>query len=401
MKLNGATDGSHGALPIPSDEELAHSARLDALIRSEIRRAGSMPFWHFMELALYAPGLGYYSAGKTKFGVSGDFVTAPELGDLFPRAMARSVSNVLRASSDTVFLEVGGGSGKFAAAALAEWEALGTLPRQYWILDRSAELRTRQRETLAARVPQLAHRVQWLDTPPETGWRGVLFANEVIDALPAHRFVMRDGEPREIHVAIMDDGRLGLVEREADAMLIGAIRHVAGDLDAPIADGYRSEVLPQLPYWVDAVCGTLEAGLAIFVDYGYPRSEFYHPDRRDGTLTCHYHHRAHDDALLWPGLQDITTWVDFTALAEAATRARWPLAGFTSQAQFLLAAGLLDMLQVEQLAADEAGRYALAQQVKRLTLPGEMGERFKVMCFARGIDGVPPAFTAYDQSRRL
>jgi SAM-dependent MidA family methyltransferase len=401
MTAFGAEPSAHGALPLPGADELAHSVQLEALVRAEIRRAGSIPFWHYMELALYAPGLGYYSAGKTKFGASGDFVTAPEIGDLFARTMARATSNVLRASADTVFLEVGGGSGKFAAAALAEWEALGTLPRHYWILDRSAELRARQLEILTAQVPQLVHRVQWLDTPPEQPWRGVLFANEVIDALPAHRFVMRDGEVRELHVAIDGDNRLCLVEREADTMLIAAVSQVAGDLDAPIADGYRSEILPQLPYWIEAVCGTLQAGLAVFVDYGYPRQEFYHPDRRDGTLTCHYHHRAHDDSLLWPGLQDITTWVDFTALAEAATRARWPLAGFTSQAQFLLAAGLLDMLQIEQLNADEAGRYALAQQVKRLTLPGEMGERFKVMCFARGIDGVPPAFSAYDQSRRL
>lgn len=401
MSQTGATPGSHGALPPPSEQELEHSAKLETLIRAEIKQSGSIPFWHYMELALYAPGLGYYSAGKTKFGISGDFITAPELGDLYARAMARAVSNVLRASADTVFLEVGGGSGKFSAAALAEWEELGTLPRHYWILDRSAELRARQRETLAARVPHLLHRVTWLDTPPEQAWRGVVFANEVIDALPAHRFVMRDGEVREVHVAIDADGRLCLVEREADTMLIAAMQHIAGDLDAPIDDGYRSEILPQLPYWIDAVCGTLEAGLAVFVDYGYPRHEFYHPDRRDGTLTCHYRHRVHDDALLWPGLQDITTWVDFTALAEAGTRARWPLAGFTSQAQFLLAAGLLDMLQVEQLTQDDAGRYALAQQVKRLTLPGEMGERFMVMCFARGVDGVPPAFTAYDQSRRL
>ncbi len=401
MAVFGTAPAAHGVLPVPNDEELAHSLQLETLIRAEITRAGSIPFWHFMEMALYAPGLGYYSAGKTKFGASGDFVTAPELGDLFACAMARSTSNVLRASADTVFLEIGGGSGKFAAAALAEWETLGTLPRHYWILDRSAELRARQLETLTTRVPHLVHRVQWLDVPPEQSWRGVLFANEVIDALPAHRFVMRDGEVREMHVATDRENRLCLVEREADTMLIAAASHVASDLDAPITDGYRSEILPQLPYWIEAVCGTLEAGLVVFVDYGYPRHEFYHPERRDGTLTCHYHHRVHDDALLWPGLQDITTWVDFTALAEAATRAGWPLAGFTSQAQFLLAAGLLDMLQIEQLNADEAGRYALAQQVKRLTLPGEMGERFKVMCFARGIDGVPPAFTAYDQSRRL
>lgn len=395
------TNFAPNPLPVPNAQELAHSAQLEKLIRAEIGLRGSIPFWRYMELALYAPGLGYYSAGKTKFGASGDFVTAPELGNLFARSVARATSNVLRASPDTHFVEVGGGTGKFAAAALAEWENLGSLPRRYRILDRSAELRERQHATIAEHVPQLLHRVEWLDTPPVENWRGVLFANEVIDALPVHRFAVRAGEMRELHVGFDAAGQLRILECEADAMLIAAVRHAASDLDAPLADGYQSEILPQLPYWIDAVCGAMAAGLAVFVDYGYPRREYYLPERNQGTLSCHFRHRVHGNPLLWPGLQDITAWVDFTALAEAGTHIRLPLAGFTSQAQFLFAAGLLDLMQIEQLAVDEAGRYALAQEVKRLTLPGEMGERFKVMCFARGIDNVPQAFTSYDQSHRL
>jgi SAM-dependent MidA family methyltransferase len=386
--------------PAPSADEQAHSDRLAELIRSEIRPYGAIPFWRFMELALYAPGLGYYSAGKTKFGLAGDFITAPELGQLFARCVARATAPVLRAGNDAEFIEVGGGSGAFAAAALAEWERLGCLPRRYRILDRSAELRERQRLTLAARLPHLLDRVDWPDAPPEQPWRGVLFANEVIDALPVHRFVMRDGEPRELHVGVGPDGRFVEVEREADTMLTAAVAALQPDLLEPLPDGYRSELLPQLPWWIDAVCGQLEAGLAVFVDYGYPRREYYLPQRDDGTLICHYHHRAHGDALRWPGLQDITSFVDFTALALAGTHARLPLAGFNAQSSFLIAAGILGMVE-EAAGLSEIERYRLAQEVKRLTLPGEMGESFKLMCFARGIDHVPEPFTAYDQSRRL
>lgn len=388
-------------LPEPSADELAHSVRLLDLIRAAIRRAGPMPFWQYMEHALYAPGLGYYSAGRTKFGAAGDFVTASELGDLYALTMARALAPVLRAGADSDFIEVGGGSGRFAAAALAEWTRLGCLPARYRILDRSAELRERQHATLAAAVPDLLDRVEWLDRPPEQAWRGVLFANEVIDALPVHRFVQRADGPRELCVALDEDGQLQSVEGEADTMLVAAVAHVERDLDGGFADGYQSELLPQLPFWIDAVCGTLEAGMAVFVDYGYPRREYYLPERHQGTLTCHYRHRAHDQALRWPGLQDITAWVDFTALAEAATQIRLPLAGFNSQAQFLLAAGLLEVMQEALADQDEAGRYALSQQVKQLTLPGAMGERFKVMSFARGIDRVPAAFTACDQRHRL
>lgn len=388
-------------LPAPGADELAHSAKLLDLIRAGIRRAGPMPFWQFMEHALYAPGLGYYSAGRTKFGAAGDFVTASELGDLYALTMARALAPVLRAGPDSDFIEVGGGSGRFAAAALAEWQRLGCLPARYRILDRSAELRERQRATLAASVPELLGRVEWLERPPEQAWRGVLFANEVIDALPVHRFLVRAGEVREQCVALAADGQLQLVEGAADTMLVAAVRQVERDLDAGFTDGYQSELLPQLPFWIDAVCGTLEAGMAVFVDYGYPRREYYLPERSQGTLTCHYRHRAYDQVLRWPGLQDITAWVDFTALAVAATRIRLPLAGFNSQAQFLLAAGLLEVMQEELVDQDEAGRYALSQQVKQLTLPGSMGERFKVMSFARGIDRVPAAFTACDQRHRL
>ena len=388
-------------LPTPGADELAHSERLLERIRGLIRDSGPMPFWQFMEQALYAPGLGYYSAGRTKFGAAGDFVTAPELGDLFAETLAETLAPVLGSGPDRAFIEVGGGSGRFAAAALAEWERLDALPSRYLILERSAELRERQQATLATTVPGLLDRVAWLDRPPEQPWHGVLFANEVIDALPVHRFLKRKGELCECCVAIDARGELQWVDGPADAMLRAAVAHIESDLGVGFAERYQSELLPQLPFWIDAILGTLETGMAVFVDYGYPRREYYLPERSQGTLTCHYRHRAHDQVLLWPGLQDLTAWVDFTALAEAGTRIRLPLAGFNSQAQFLLAAGLLPRAQAAIEGKGVADGYALAQEVKELTLPGAMGERFKVMSFARGIDHVPAAFTAFDQRHRL
>ncbi|WP_449426766.1 class I SAM-dependent methyltransferase [Rhodanobacter umsongensis] len=392
--------------PEPGADERAHSDRLLQLLREQIASHGPLPFSQYMERCLYAPGLGYYSAGKTKFGAAGDFVTAPELGELFARCVIDAVQPVLAMLGDDAdFLELGGGSGAFAEAALKALAAGGTLPRQYLILEPSADLRERQRERLRANLPAaLNARVQWLDRPPEQDWRGVLFANEVIDALPATRFAMRAGEVYEEHVALDGEGRLLRVDRPADALVAGAVRHVERDLGTDFADGYRSEILPQLPYWLQAVAGSLVAGLMLFVDYGYVRREFYLPERDDGTLMAHYRHHAHNDPLYLPGLNDLTASVDFTALAEAGNSAGFGVAAYLPQAQFLIGAGLQEIFESEQAKiADEHGRYRLAQQVKRLMLPDQMGERFQAMLLARGLDALPlPAeLLAADQGGRL
>ena len=379
-------------LPEPSAAERAHSERLLQQLRELIAAQGPLPFAQYMERCLYAPGLGYYSAGRTKFGAAGDFVTAPELGELFARCVVNAVQPVLAMLGDTAdFLELGGGSGAFAEVALTALAASGTLPRQYLILEPSADLRERQRERLRANLPgALNARVQWLDRPPERDWRGVLFANEVIDALPATRFSVQGGELYEEHVALDDEGRLRRVDRPVDALVAGAVRHVERQLGADFADGYRSEILPQLPYWIQAVAGSLSAGLLLFVDYGYVRREFYLAERDDGTLMAHYRHRAHNDPLYLPGLNDLTASVDFTALAEAGRSAGFDVAGYLPQAQFLLGAGLQDVFEQAQAAAgDEHGRYRLAQQVKQLLLPDQMGERFQAMLLARGLDPLP------------
>ncbi len=387
------------ALPEPDADERAHSQRLVELIRHEIAERGPMPFSRYMMLCLYAPGLGYYSAGRTKFGAAGDFVTAPELGTLYARCVARALAPSLRELGvDARFLELGGGSGAFAVEALRELAAQQAVPRQYLLLEPSADLRVRQHERIARELPaELAACVSWIERPPETPWQGVLFANEVIDALPITRFTLRDGEVFEEHIDLEGAG-LRRVDRPADILVTGAVRQVERALGRRFEEGYRSELLPQLPYWLQAVAAPLERGLALFVDYGYPRREFYLPERRDGTLVCHYRHRAHADPLHWPGLTDLTAFVDFTALAEAGAGAGFEFAGYAPQGAFLLASGLLDLVDAQ---ADAVQSLRHANEIKRLTLPGEMGERFQLMAFARGLDQPLPALRACDWSRRL
>lgn len=387
----------------PSEDALAHSAELRALIHAQIEdTGGAIPFWKFMELALYAPGLGYYSAGAAKFGAAGDFVTAPELGPLFAECIAEAVAPVLQQiGRDAQFFEIGGGSGAFAGDALAHLAALGAVPARYAILEPSADLRDRQRTHLQQRLPaDLFARVEWVDGPMPGDWQGVLFANEVIDALPTPRFVIGEGEVYEEYVTRDGDG-FGRTLHPADALLGSAVRHVEQQRGAPLPDGYRSELLPQLPYWVQAVAGGLTRGAMLFIDYGYTRREFYRDDRDAGTLRAFHRHQVTGDVFALPGLQDLTASVDFTALAEAGTHAGFDFAGYCNQTSLLLGNRLEQRLAAhEERAADEAARYALRQQAKRLTLPGEMGEAFQAIGFAKDVD-FDHAFLIGDMSHRL
>ncbi len=391
-------------LPLPDADALAHSERLRAVIQEQIfASGGAVAFSRFMELCLYAPGLGYYSAGATKFGGAGDFVTAPELGPLFAACVADSVAPVLRqVGAEAVFMEIGGGSGAFAEVALKRLLALDALPSRYAILEPSADLRERQRSRLQERLnPLLLELVEWLDGPITEPWSGVAFANEVIDALPTPRFTVRDGEVLEEHVALDGEGRFIRVDRPADALLVAAVRHVERQLDAALAEGYRSELLPQLPYWIQAVIGGMRSGAMLFVDYGHDRREYYQPARADGSLRAFYRHHVSSDLYAWPGLQDLTASVDFTALAEACSTAGFDFSGYCSQASFLIGNGIEQRLaEAEAKARDEAARFRLRQETKRLTLPGEMGERFQAMGFARDVE-FGAAFLAGDLSWRL
>ncbi len=393
-------------LPEPDADERAYSDRLLRLLRELIARNGPLPFSQYMERCLYAPGLGYYSAGRMKFGAAGDFVTAPELGTVFAQCTANALVPTLAAlGTDADFLELGGGSGAFAEAALSSFARVGHIPRRYLMLEPSADLRERQRTRLNRQLPaELAARVHWIDQPPEQDWQGVLFANEVIDALPATRFAVRDHEVHEEHVALDEEGRLRRVDRPADTLVSGAVRHLERSLGAAFPDGYRSELLPQLPYWIDAVTGSLRRGLMLFVDYGYVRREYYLPERSDGTLMVHYRHHAHDDPLWLPGMNDLTASVDFTALAEACSHAGGEIAGYWSQAQFLLGAGLPEVFAREQAqAADMPAQLRLAGEIKRLTLPEAMGERFQAMLVAKALPELhlPAGLLAADRRDRL
>ncbi len=394
-------------MPLPplDPEAQAHSDHLRQLIHAVIADAGgAIPFSRFMELALYAPGLGYYSAGSTKFGRAGDFVTAPELGSLFAECVVEALAPPLRQLGDgATFVEIGGGSGAFAEAAIRHLAELDAMPARYAILEPSADLRERQRERLRERLPAaLNARVEWLDRPlGEDDWSGVLFANEVIDALPTPRFVIRGGEVMEEGVARAPDGGFAVVEVPSDALMTAAVRHVERERGEAFAEGYRSELLPQLPYWIQAVMGRMQAGAMLFIDYGYPRREYYAPTRDRGTLRAFHRHHVVDDVFARVGLQDITASVDFTALAEAGTGAGFDFAGYCSQAAFLLGNGLEQRLAAQEaIASTETARFALRREVQQLTLPTAMGERFQAMGFERGVP-FEAAFLAGDLSFRL
>ena len=388
--------------PEPDADARAHSARLAAHLRAEIQAAdGAIPFSRFMELALYAPGLGYYSAGASKFGAEGDFVTAPELGPVFAACVAESVAPVMQQiGPEALFLELGGGTGAFAEVALKRLTELDALPDRYAILEPSAQLRERQRERLQQRLPPpLFELVEWLDGPFPHDWQGVVFANEVIDALPTPRFGIVGGEVHEEHVVIDGDG-FARISRPADGFLANAVRHLEQRLERRFPEGYRSELLPQLPYWIQAVSGGMKRGAMLFVDYGYPRAEYYLPERSDGTLRAFHRQHMHHDPLRWPGLQDITASVDFTALAEAGVGAGFDFAGYCSQASFLMGNGMAGVLERIERIADEVERLRRTEEVKKLTLPSAMGERFQVMGFEKDVE-FGAAFLAGDLSFRL
>jgi SAM-dependent MidA family methyltransferase len=381
------------ALPEPSPDASASSSRLLDHIAKEIERAGGwLPFDRYMALALYTPGLGYYSGGARKFGAAGDFVTAPELSPLFAQCLAAQVTQIMAASAPRL-LEAGAGSGILAADLLAELERMGTLPERYDILELSGELRARQQETIRARVPHLAARVAWLDALPDT-FSGALIANELLDALPVHLVAWRKDGIFERGVRRAADGQLAWEERPAT----GALLAVSQGLTF-VRPPYVSEIALAARAWVAEWGRILQKGALLLIDYGFPRHELYHPQRADGTLMCHYRHHAHGDPFWLPGLNDITAHVDFTAMAEAGHEAGLDVLGYTSQAQFLLNCGLAPLLEAQQ---DDGARYAaLASGAQKLISPAEMGELFKVLALGKGIDEALLGFARGDRMHSL
>jgi SAM-dependent MidA family methyltransferase len=367
-------------LPVPDPEALAHSERLRTLMVERIAaRDGFMGFADYMDAALYEPGLGYYSAGAQKFGAAGDFVTAPELGPVFARCLARLAGAALLQLGGGVIVEVGGGSGALAADMLLALR--DNPPERYLLLEVSGELRERQRQTLEARAPEELRRVTWLNAFPAEPLAGVLLANEVLDALPVERFRMRGGLPWQLGVQASTD-RLQWSERPAPAPLVTAVSALQAALGQSLPEGYTTEIGLRHAGWLESLLGVLGKGLVLFLDYGGTRREIYHEERRDGTLVGHYRHRQLTDPFFLPGLQDLTAWVDFSAAADIAKRAGFHVTAYATQAHMLLASGVLDDNQQGGCALDPA-RFHERQQIQRLLLPGEMGERFKLLALAR------------------
>jgi len=378
--------------PPPSTEELRHSQRLAQRIHEEIAATGGwISFARYMELALYAPGLGYYSAGTRKFGAAGDFVTAPETSSLFGAVLARQVAAGLHDSGGDL-LEIGGGSGKLAVDLLHALAQLSALPRHYYLLEVSADLRQRQQALIDTLDSRLATKVQWLDTLP-TRFTGVVIGNEVLDAMPVHLVHWRQDGVFERGVAA-DDDTFHWQERPATD---GPLKTAADRLDP--GAGYLSEIPLAASAFTASLGRLLERGLILLIDYGFGGAEYYHPQRRHGTLMCHYRHHSHDDPFYLPGLQDITAHVDFSAITAAALVGGLQLLGYTTQANFLVNCGLTD--QLGRVSPEDPAYPALASQAQRLLSPAEMGELFKVIAFGKGMCPPLPGFAAGDKSRLL
>jgi SAM-dependent MidA family methyltransferase len=375
-------------LPPPSAEAAAHGARVAERIRREVSAAGGwIGFDRYMELALYAPGLGYYTAGTHKLGDAasgGDFVTAPEISPRFAGALAAQVAQAFGATAPRI-VEFGAGSGALARDLLDALAARGVAVERYAIVEVSADLRERQRRLLAGR------RVDWLDAPPDA-FDGVIVANEVLDVLPVRLFVRHAGRTFERGVVVRD-GALAFDQRPADAALAAAVQALESEA-GPWPDGYGSELGEVARAWAASLGTWLARGVALLIDYGFPRREYYHPQRLMGTLMCHYRHHAHADPLWLPGLNDITAHVDFSAVADAAHAAGLDVMGYTSQAHFLLNCGILDLLPREPDARAAAG-------VQRLLSEAEMGELFKVLAVGRGVDVALTGFARGDRRHKL
>ncbi len=370
-----------------------HSRALVELIAAEIAQSGGwIGFDRYMELALYAPGLGYYGGGAAKFGGAGDFVTAPEISALFGHTVARQVAEILEATGGDV-LELGAGTGRLAADLLQALADLGRLPERYRILEVSADLADRQKQRLLHLDAALASRVVWIDRVPGS-FHGVIVANEVLDALPTHLILWQEDVVLERGVSRAGDGFVWEDRAIADPILLAQAQRLCPP------PPYLSEIGVSAPALVRTLAGALDRGVLLAIDYGFGEREYYHPQRDRGTLMCHYRHRAHDDPFFLPGLQDITSHVDFTAATCAATQSGLDALGYTTQAQFLINLGITDLMAGTP-ARDAAAYLPLAAQAQKLLSPAEMGELFKVIAFGRGLQLPLAGFRSGDKSRLL
>ena len=393
-KNNKPTD-----LPTPSRDALAHSDRLCRFIRGDIaKQGGVIDFARYMQHALYAPGLGYYTAGASKFGQQGDFITAPEISPLFGRSVARQCADVLKSLNSGDVLEVGAGSGKLARDILLELKQLDCLPDRYLILESSADLRQRQQQLLQAEMPDFFSKIAWLDSWPEQPFSGVVVANELLDAMPVHRLMCTDEGWVELGVGLENDDFCWSALNDKTKP-VASLTQQLQEANLILDQGYISEICLAQKAWVNSLANCLQHALILLIDYGYSRKDYYHPQRRNGSLRCHYRHYAHDDPFFYPGLQDITAHVDFTAIAEAAVEYQLDVLGYTTQAYFLMACGITELVDMDSL--DELSQVEHAQQIRRLTMPGEMGESFKVIALGKNLDLDLRGFSFNDQRGHL
>lgn len=383
-------------LPELTAEQAAQCRAVQAVLREELAAHGDwLAFDDYLRIVLYRPGLGYYSAGSVKIGSAGDFVTAPEISPLFARCVAAHCAALLHTLADGCILELGAGTGRLALELLGRLASLDRLPERYRILEVSADLRARQHEMLQPLPEAVRSRVEWIDRVPVAEWCGIVLANEVADALPFKRFLISEDRVLERGVSMGTDGVLIDSDRAADAALEAEVRRI---VPAPWPPHFLSELCPLLGPWIGHLAGSLSRGELLLFDYGLPRREYYHAQRAHGTLRCHFRHRVHEQPLLYPGVQDITAWVDFTRIAEAAVDAGLEVAGYCTQAGFLLATGI--EAEIAGIG-DTALRARLASQARVLLLPGEMGENVKVMALTRGLDETLPGFALQDLRRSL
>ncbi|MGI9204792.1 MAG: class I SAM-dependent methyltransferase [Woeseiaceae bacterium] len=386
-------------LPKPDASGASHSRAVAAAIRLAIDNAGgSISFAEYMQQVLYAPGLGYYAAGAAKFGAAGDFVTAPELSPLFGAVLAQQSARVFEQLGGGDLLEPGAGTGALAVSILRKLSDLDALPRRYLILEVSPDLQERQERRLHAEVPEFASKVTWIEQLPEN-FSGVVIANEVVDALPVERFRISDGKVLQARVSV-EGSRFVWVYADAPPVLQNAVKQIEADLGVEFAEGYESEVSLSAQHWVSDLARAVSSGFIFIIDYGLSRREYYARERNQGWLRCHFRHHAHNEPLIFPGIQDVTAWVDFSAIAEAASSSDMTVAGYVTQAELLLHGGLQDELaDFSTLSATEQAK--LSGQVKLLTLPAEMGENFKCLGLSRGDLSVPPALSMSDRTHRL
>lgn len=372
-------------LPLPDDDAVAHSNRLAEKIITRIEQGdGVIGFDEYMQAVLYEPGLGYYSAGSTKFGAAGDFVTAPEISTLFGACLAAQCVNLFAQGCAPRLLEFGAGSGSLCAQMLQSAAQI----EHYYILDVSADLKARQQQYLARRLPaELFHKIEWLKGMPQA-FDGILLANEVLDAMPVH-ILLKQGGWRELGVG-HDGQRFCWEAFSSDSPAVAEIGRIESRL-GELPEGYCSEVNLNYQPWLAALSQACKRAVVLIIDYGYEQAQYYHPERTSGSLICHYQHRVHPDPLVYPGLQDVTAFVDFDALADAAEGNGFTILGLVSQAEFLIANGILEIAQKQADKAGSTEQMAISQQVKILTLPAEMGEKFKVLALQKNIDVAMPA----------